>query len=371
VEGLKRLGYQVSVICNQVGKDNRINLTSGHKGSLLDDTHRWWRMPQLFDEAVSHLPSRWQDRCETAADIFFNGQLNACDLIIAHYGHNGLRLARVKKRNRLRPPFLTIYHGIDVGLPAHNNQLKIYRSVFEQGALQLTVSERFKDELIHAGADPEKVVVHRMGVDCEAIRFTKRERKGPLRLISVCRLVEKKGMAFALRALALVSKASPELKWQYQVVGEGPLLDELRQSAKDLGIERNVEFRGGLPHEEVKLLLSEAHIFLLPSVTARDGDTEGVPVALMEAMAAGLVVVSSHHAGIPELVTDGRSGLLAKERDVDGLVSHLLDLAAHPEKADALAREARSEIELNFDNSKLNARLSDIIQDLVHQRRAA
>jgi colanic acid/amylovoran biosynthesis glycosyltransferase len=372
VEAFMRRGYDISVICDRIGGDSRIDRNAEPMRTMLENTHRWWRMPAELRGAVRRLPGKLQDKVSTAADLFWTDELNRCDALIAHFGNNGLRLARAKKRQRLAPPFVTIFHGNDVGIPAHDGTLERYEPLFRHGALQLTVNELFRDMLIEAGAPPSQVAVHRMGIDCDEIVYSTRDFAGrPLRLVTVARLVEKKGVAFALQAVAALQAAEPELDWRYQIIGDGPLLDELRALAQELGLGGKVEFLGALPHSEVKEHLTKAHVFLLPSVTAADGDVEGVPVALMEAMAAGLIAVSTVHSGIPELIADQQSGLLAPERDVGSLAAHLVWIARNAEACAPLALAARRHIEQEFNNARLNDSLANTIASLLQTKQAA
>ena len=179
--------------------------------TMLANTHRWWQLPTGLAGAVHRLPAGLQDKVSTAADMLWTQELNRCDLLLAHFGGNGLRLARAKKRSRLAPPIVTIFHGNDVGIPAHDGTLARYLPLFQHGAHQLTVNDVFRRALIEAGAPERQVSVHRMGIDCDDIAYRPREiGQGPLQLISVCRLVEKKGIAFALRAVAALQAARPD-----------------------------------------------------------------------------------------------------------------------------------------------------------------
>ena len=132
------------------------------------------------------------------------------------------------------------------------------------------------------------------------------------------------------------------------------------QAAK-LGVSDRVRFTGGLPHARVQAELDAAHVFVLPSVTASDGDMEGVPVALMEAMAAGLPVLSTTHSGIPELIEHDASGLLAPERDPQQLAANMRALALAPQRWPAMgaagAKRVRDEFDLKAWNDALYARL--------------
>ena len=372
IEAMMRRGFDVSVICDRIGSDSRIDSAAEPMKTMLANTHRWWPVPPGLGRAVRLLPAKLEDKVSTAADMLWTGELNRCDLLLAHFGGNGLRLARAKKRGRLAPPIVTIFHGNDVGIPAHDGTLDRYLPLFRHGTQQLTVNEVFRAALIAAGAPERQVAVHRMGIDCDDIAYCPRDLgEGPLRLISVCRLVEKKGIAFALRAVAALQAARPGIDWRYTIIGDGPLLGELRALAAELGIEDRVEFPGAMPHADVKQQLSRSHVFLLPSVTAADGDVEGVPVALMEAMAAGLLAVSTYHSGIPELVQNDRTGFLAEEKNVDQLAARLISIAENPGAARPITMAARKHIEAEFDNRKLNDRLAQMITSLLRAEKAA
>ena len=372
IDGLLRRGYDVSIVCDRIGRDARIDPEIEPMRTMLTKTHRWWQVPTGVTGAVHHLPARLQDKVSTAADMLWTHELNRCDLLLAHFGGNGLRLARAKKRKRLAPPIVTIFHGKDVGVPAHDGTLSRYLPLFQYGAHQLTVNDVFRRALINAGAPASQVSVHRMGVDCDDIVYRHREfGNGPLQLISVCRLVEKKGIAFALRAVAALQAAKPGIDWRYQIIGDGPQLEALRRLAQELGLADRVKFHGALPHSRVKDSLAGAHVFLLPSVTAAGGDVEGVPVALMEAMAAGLIAVSTYHSGIPELVENQRTGFLAPEKDVAALAAHLIWIAENPAAAEPITLAARAHIEAEFNNAILNDRLAETMTSLLRTKAAA
>ncbi|RYG85490.1 MAG: colanic acid biosynthesis glycosyltransferase WcaL, partial [Alphaproteobacteria bacterium] len=247
------------------------------------------------------------------------------------------------------PPIVTIFHGHDVGTAHQTGEVGQYQNLFRLGSRHLPVNARFREILIANGAPVERTHVHHMGIDVAAIPFERRDwTLRPLQILSVARLTEKKGISSALMALAKVRGQRPELSWRYNIVGEGELREDLGVLSAELGLTDSVDFLGARPHAEVRLLLAKTQLFLLPSVTAGNGDVEGIPVSLMEAMASGAIVVSSIHSGIPELVEDGVSGLLAPERDVDTLAMKLLATADHPDSMDAMAWNARQTVESEF-----------------------
>src|SRR5439155_17216983 len=158
-----------------------------------------------------------------------------------------------------------------------------------------------------------------------------------------------------------------EIDWRYHIIGDGPLRTSLERLAAELGLAQRVTFSGSLPHCEVKRQLRSAHLFLLPSVTASDGDMEGIPVALMEAMAAGLIAVSTYHSGIPELIEDGATGFLAPERDTEALAAKLAWVFDHPRECEDVALAARCKVEDHFNADVLNGHFAQIIAQLAMQ----
>ncbi|CAM6610494.1 hypothetical protein ESCOCK405M_22805 [Escherichia coli] len=146
-----------------------------------------------------------------------------------------------------------------------------------------------------------------MGVNMD--RFSLRPLKAPdgcLQILSVARLTEKKGLHVAIEACRQLKERG--VNFRYRILGIGPWERRLRTLIEQYQLEDHVEMPGFKPSHEVKMLLDEADVFLLPSVTGADGDMEGIPVALMEAMAVGIPVLSTVHSGIPELIDSGHSG---------------------------------------------------------------
>ena len=138
-----------------------------------------------------------------------------------------------------------------------------------------------------------------------------------VKIITVARLVEKKGLEYSIKAVAKVFKSYPNI--EYYLVGDGELRPKLLQLIKFLGLGEKVKLLGWMDEEEVRRLYQDTHIFILSSVTASDGDMEGQGLVLQEAQAMGLPVLSTLHNGIPDGVLDGKSGFLVPEKDVDAL----------------------------------------------------
>jgi colanic acid/amylovoran biosynthesis glycosyltransferase len=205
-----------------------------------------------------------------------------------------------------------------------------------------------------------------MGIDCSMFDFAVRERRDgePLRLVTVARLVEKKGVEYAIRAVArLVADGIPV---EYCVVGDGPLHDALAKLVVELGLSEQVKIMGAMSHTSVAALLTYSHVMVAPSVTAANGDMEGIPVAMMEAMASGLPVVSTIHSGIPELISDGVTGYLVPERDTEALAAKLRFVAEHESEWPRVAHAARKFVEENHDIAVLNDQLALRLEALLH-----
>lgn len=289
------------------------------------------------------------------------------DILHCHFGHNGVFGASLKRLGFAKKLVVT-FHGHDVSVALQNNtSKKIYRSVFEEADLILPVSEFWEKKLLAIGAPEDRVFVHRVGIDVS--HFSYRERVAnsrSLRLITTARFVEKKGLSYAIQAVAQVKKEHPNIKFNYDIIGEGPLFEEIECLVSSLEISDCVKLHGALPHGDVQKLIADADVFILPSIKASNGDQEGIPVSLMEAMASGMPVLSTLHSGIPELVDDSVSGYLVPERDVNALAEKIVYLAVRPESWSRLGQAGRAKVEKNYNKDHQNRLLIDMYSKLLN-----
>ena len=255
------------------------------------------------------------------------------------------------------PPLVTIYHGRDVGHEHWRSGLAGYANLFRTGALHLTVNRNFADMLIEGGAPPARVAVHHLGIPVRDYAFDPARPAGPLRLISLCRLVEKKGLTQAIEALALLAARHPNIAWHYEIVGSGPLEAALRRQVAAARLQSRISFSGAQPHADALRRIAAADALLAPSITAADGDQEGIPITLMEAMALGTIACATRHSGTPELIDHGRTGLLAAEGDAEGLFRNLHAIAEGRIDRQAMSKAARATIKAEFDEETRNAAL--------------
>jgi colanic acid/amylovoran biosynthesis glycosyltransferase len=286
------------------------------------------------------------------------------DVVHCHFGPMGVVGSEIRELGGFDAPLVTQFHGFDATSYVEESARNPYLELFARGELFLCVSRRIQQRMVELGCDERKTRVHHTGVDVARIEFAPpAATQGPIRVLTVGRLVDKKGIEYGLRAMALLRRRHPDLR--YVIVGDGPLKASLVTLAEQLGIGESVTFAGAQPRSEVASLMKGSTLLLAPSVTASNGDEEGIPVVAMEALAAGLPVVGTLHAGVPELITNGISGLLAPERDPAALAELMEFVVTRPEQVRRMAEAGRRTVEEEFDVNKLNVRLLDLYRQLT------
>jgi colanic acid/amylovoran biosynthesis glycosyltransferase len=285
---------------------------------------------------------------------------------LAHYGRWGRFACALRDLGLLRGPIATVFHGKDMSayLKKHPDA---YTTLFKRGELFLPISDLWREKLLSLGAPEAKTIVHRMGVD--AARFTMAARAlaegEPVKFIGVGRMVEKKGFDDAVRAFASLRKEHDFPNATLTLIGGGELSDYLKNFAVSLNLGGVVRFTGVLPHAEVARELAQAHVFVLPSKTAASGDMEGIPVALMEAMAQGLPVLATRHSGTPELVEHEVSGLICNEGDWRALAANMKAMATAPERWPAMGQAGSVRVRAEFDLKRWNDKLHERLKALL------
>ena len=287
------------------------------------------------------------------------------DVFIAHFGPAGVTAAKLRELGVIRGKIATIFHGIDISSrEVLNHYTPEYQQLFRRGDLMLPISDLWAGRLQKMGCPREKIAVSRMGVDMT--RFSPRPVKAPatpLEIISVARLTEKKGLHVAIEACRQLKEQG--VAFRYRILGIGPWERRLRTLIEQYQLEDVVEMPGFKPSHEVKAMLDDADVFLLPSVTGADGDMEGIPVALMEAMAVGIPVVSTLHSGIPELVEADKSGWLVPENDARALAQRLAAFSQlDTDELAPVVKRAREKVEHDFNQQVINRELASVLKAL-------
>lgn len=253
--------------------------------------------------------------------------INTFDVIYCQFGNIGADVIRYRSAVGYIPAQLvTCWRGAIKEVTMHPS---IYATLFQQGDLFMPVCEFLKKELINLGCNANKIHVMYVGIMYTSYPHERPVQKDIINCVSVCRLVEKKGIEYAIRAIADVVKADTNI--HYTIVGDGQLKEDLISLVKELGVKKYITFMGNQPHDAIPQFLHNADIFLSPSITAVDGNHEGIANSLKEAMASGALAIATDHAGTNELIQDGISGFLVPERDSHALADTIRYLIAHPE----------------------------------------
>ena len=269
----------------------------------------------------------------------------APDHIHAHWATYPSTAALFVSR-RLGVPFSFTAHAHDIFLEHHLLEDKMRHAAFG-----VTISEfnrRYLAERVSREEAQRMRVIH-CGVSPREIEY-RPEGRAAGTLLAVGRFDEIKGFPYLIEACALLARRG--LDFECRIVGEGPLRGELERRIAEAGLASRVTLLGARPQEEVRRELYRASVFVLPSIVKANGDRDGIPVALMEAMACGAPVVSTRVSGIPELVEEGVGGLLVPPADAAQLAQALEQLLTRPSLGPSLARHARQKIEREFDVAK-------------------
>lgn len=290
------------------------------------------------------------------------------DIAHAHFGPVGDNVRFV--RELWRVPLIVSFHGYDISEWPREKGRHVYARLFGTADV-VTANSGFTSKRLEAlGCPPHKIRSLHMGLD--TTKFAFRERTvpldGPINVLSVGRLVEKKGLEYGIRAVALARQEHPNI--HYEIVGDGPLLALLRSLACALGIEEAVTLHGTGTEEFVRRKMREAHIFLVPSITGRNGDTEGQGLVLQEAQSCGIPVLATDHNGFPEGMVPDRSGFLVPERNAESIAERLAYMIDHAEKWREWGRAGREHVEAHYDIHKLSLRLEQLYKRAIRNYRS-
>ena len=263
-------------------------------------------------------------------------------------------------------PSIVSFHGadvmVDMNKPAYREATL---QMLDAATLILVRSESLRRVLVGLGCDPKKIEVQRTGIPLEEFAFRERNipESGQWRFVQAGRLIEKKGLPVTLRAFEVFVRQYPNST--LTIAGEGPLLRGVETLARELKIAERVSFTGFLSQERLRDIYYRSHIFLHPSQTGRDGNQEGIPNSMLEAMATGLPVFATEHGGIPEAIEHGVSGVLVPERDEFLLVERLLDAVQDPGFLSRIAHNGAEAVRKNFDLQKQAERLEGIYLRII------
>jgi colanic acid/amylovoran biosynthesis glycosyltransferase len=272
---------------------------------------------------------------------------NKISLLHIYFGNNGVFWLPLFRKRAI--PIIVSFHGADVAvgfnMPSGQRRLK---QVFDAADLLLARSHSIRQSMIAAGCSPDKIRIQRTGIPCSDFEYRPRSfaEDGRFQFLQACRLIEKKGVEVTLEAYSKFLERWPNSR--LVIAGDGPLRKPLEQFAQQVGIAGKVAFTGFLTKEQLLKTYYESHVFIHPSETTSDGDNEGIPNSLLEAMATGLSSIATRHGGIPEAIEHLKNGILVEERDFEGVYYWMNRLAEDWKLAVDLGQHAAETIEREF-----------------------
>ena len=287
-------------------------------------------------------------------------------LVHAHFGRGGALALPIARTLNL--PLVVHFHGGDAAKDKHYRK-RLLPTIYQQrlealkaeAALFICVSDFIRQQLLARGFPPEKLIVHRYGVELDvSLPADPPEPSGEV--LFAGRFVEKKGISYLLEAMRRLEAEPGEL--ELVLVGDGPIADQLKRQAAPL---KRVSFAGWLPNAELRRRMHGALAVCVPSVHAEDGDAEGLPNVVIEAMAAGAPVIGSRHAGIGEAVSHERTGLLVPPADVEAIAAALRRLRDEPRLRRSLGAGARQVAVAEFDARVQSRRLQQKLLEIIEK----
>ncbi|MBK8100696.1 MAG: glycosyltransferase [Planctomycetes bacterium] len=332
--------------------------------------------PRIHARSDSRLPGAWHrfvQRARLHRQVGWSAsvarQLRPT-IVHSHFGSMGWEMVPAVKWTGAR--HVVTFYGLDVNYLPRVGWRRRYGELFASVDRVLCEGPHMRQCLIALGCPADKVVVHRLGVDLARIPFAPRvwQPGQPLRVLMAASFREKKGLPFGLAALGRIREQVP---LRIDIVGgpgtgiEGQFeAQRIERAIDEAGLRAITTMRGFLSHAALHELAREQHLFLAPSVTAGNGDTEGgAPVTVIEMAASGMLVIGSRHCDIPDIVEDGVTGWLADERCVEGLAWCLRRASARPQDWAAMQAAARARIGERHDALSQAGRLAEHYRELA------
>jgi colanic acid/amylovoran biosynthesis glycosyltransferase len=286
------------------------------------------------------------------------------DVLHIYFGHYGVELLSVF--DKLTIPVIVSFHGKDATAFFNDaSYARKAREMFQKAALIFVRADHMGDCLIRQGCPAHKIRVTRAALDLTQFPFTPKPKpqSGPVTFLQACRLIPKKGLETLLHAFSQVIPDFPEAR--LEIVGSGPLEDTLKQLIAKLNLGQSVTMRGYLETPALIAAMQDADVFIHPSESDNEGNMEGIPNAIIEAMALGRPVIATTHAGIPELITNEVNGLLVPERDPKSLAEAMRHLLNTPERWSSLTEAGRRAVEEQHELCRQMERLEGFYREAM------
>lgn len=285
---------------------------------------------------------------------------NKIDCVLAQYGQTGAAMVPICKA--LKIPLIVHFHGQDASRHEVLESYKAeYREMFDYATRTIAVSNAMYKKLLGLGCPEDRLVLNTYGPNDSFFEIS--PNMDEEHFIGIGRFTDKKAPYYTILAFSKILETFPNAK--LTIGGDGQLLNVCNNLVRYLRIEHAVSLPGRISPPAFRELLTKAAAFVQHSVIAEDGDSEGTPVAVLEASAAGLPVISTKHAGIPDVIVDGETGFLVDEHDVDGMSEAMLKILADRVLANQMGKAGKQRVRNNFSMAKYISKLSEEISGAV------
>ena len=274
-------------------------------------------------------------------------RLDPPDVVLAEFGFEAVRVMEACRWSGV--PLVVHFRGSDASAQNRIGLLEgRYRRLFTLTSGVVVKSKSMAQRLQALGAEPRQILVSPSGANADLFRGSAPATAPPV-LLAVGRFVAKKGPLETIRAFHhCLRRLGNETVAELWMIGDGPLLPEARRYVELHGLSHHVRFEGARSQRDVAACMRSVRAFVQHSQVAPDGDTEGSPVAVMEAQLSGLPVIATRHAGIPEVMLDGITGLLVDEGDVEAMAAAMVRLIQDPELAQSFGEAGRCRVQQHF-----------------------
>ena len=330
-------------------------------------------IPNALEGKGSLLPKRFYERAyfRIKVKLFRRNSLHEellirsfkqekIECVLAEFGPTAVAVLPLCQK--LKIPLIAHFHGFDISvydiLKQYENK---YKELFDHAGGIIVVSKSMQNKIIALGCPTHKIVYTPCGPADKFLDF--QQKSVGSKFISIGRFVDKKAPYYTILAFNEVAKKYPDAR--LVIAGDGPLHNMCINLVNYLGLEKNIVLPGVISPEQFRSHLMESVAFVQHSITAENGDQEGTPVAILEASAAGLPVISTYHAGIPDVIIHGETGLLVGEHDVKGMAEHMIHILENPSLAAQMGAKGKENIRNNFSLERHLQTIGNLVERVV------
>jgi colanic acid/amylovoran biosynthesis glycosyltransferase len=322
--------------------------------------------PSLLKLALSKLPFvklRFDFEINAVINLFKKLKI---DLVFTEYGQTGAKMMKICQR--LNIPLIVHFHGYDAYqkdvLEEYRDK---YRELFKYASRIIAVSHDMEKQLQTLGSPQNKILYNPCGPNDSFYKIMPDFHSD--QLLSVGRFVNKKAPFLTILAFKKALESCPNLK--LMMVGDGYLLDICKMMSKALNLEASLTFAGAINHDQIHDFFAKSFCFIQHSVVTAANDSEGTPVGILEASAAGLPVISTRHAGIPDVVIHEKTGLLVQEFDINAMAASIVHVATSRKQAQQMGSNGRTLILAHFSLERHISKLNQVIQEALQTKKCS